>query len=1061
MFSRSSINIRSRQALRVALALSGGAVFAAPADLPPPPELSVPVCAAPPALDGMLDDACWEKAAFIERLYLFGKDGTGDAASFRLARDDQWLYLAVRIKHPRPESIQPRIRERDGSVHQDDSIEIFADPGTDGRLYYHYILNAANVRAEQQKTRQAGGDYHTDRQWDLPWRSAARVTDTGWQAEIALPLSVLGAHGVLEKLRLNLCVNLVVPVIDPMGQLAHYERVSLIWSPVFSQFHEPFRFAHIQGLESVRPHPPFLAALRQASAGHYVQTNGAYGYLIRAELHALTPVEQAVEITAVDRPLGADPARVSASLTVKGPAVYPVELFVPAATLASRTAELELRAAGSGEILQVEYLADTGHLNLLSDVYPDRSYYTTESAARVRGIVALPAAALREMSAEVRDAGGKRLGAADRLTAAPEVKVSLADVPDGSHRWSLTLLNADGQALIRREFDLFKRAPRPGYEFKVDRFEGVVLRDGVPFLPYGMIMYGIHGDNEAPFEMAASMGFNSAARWVRTPPDKALVFHDTAARHGLLAVENPGNFAAASLTHLKGRDNFTELFQEQSENIAAGLRAIKDSPHWLGCSSLDEPTGRQVAAGRILHRMVREMDGYRPVWVIYGSDIGGFPPEMTDWTDIIGIDPYWTPSGDAIRGLRGTVNWVSKCTWIAARRARAEGKALFVTPMAELYSGVRKRVLLPRELFCQAYLALIHGARGFQYFRWPLYHQASVDAHRELGRQIRELAPSITAPALPQEIAYTPAAFDPENEKFPDVQVVLLRRPAGGLTLLAANSRPYPVDATFKIAGVDVRQPVSRLFADATCAVSSNVFADRLECLGTRAYVIAAAPAAEDAPIRLSVETRPWPDQADPMYAEAGYPDSGRPGRRNIVQNPSFESASLPAWPDYYIWLNARAPPPPAGNPLDFNLIGTESALIAQDTNAAWHGAASLRMASAADEPRHFFNRWHGFSFTLVPNTTQPTRYVYSAYMKADRTGVVARLAGLDAAAGEDTAMPEFELTTAWARYEQSGVLAPSINRYHQFGIRVYGKGTVWVDALQVEKGAAPTEFDP
>ncbi len=57
--------------------------------------------------------------------------------------------------------------------------------------------------------------------------------------------------------------------------------------------------------------------------------------------------------------------------------------------------------------------------------------------------------------------------------------------------------------------------------------------------------------------------------------------------------------------------------------------------------------------------------------------------------------------------------------------------------------------------------------------------------------------------------------------------------------------------------------------------------------------------------------------------------------------------------------------------------------------------------------------------------------------------------------------MPEFELTTAWKRYEQSGVLAPSINRYHQFGIRVYGQGTVWVDALQVEKGAAPTEFDP
>jgi len=228
MFIGSITHIRFRQALRVALALCGGAVFAAPADLPPPPELTAPFCVAPPILDGRLDDQCWQTAAVVDRVFAYPGNQPAEGVRFKLAWDRQWLYIAALITHPRPQGIHAKIRERDGSVHQDDSIEIFLDPGTEGRLYYHYVLNAANVRAEQQKTRNAGGDYDADRQWDIPWRSAVCVTDAGWQAEVALPLSVLAAHGSLDKLRLNLCANLVVPVIDPMGQLAHYDRAALL-----------------------------------------------------------------------------------------------------------------------------------------------------------------------------------------------------------------------------------------------------------------------------------------------------------------------------------------------------------------------------------------------------------------------------------------------------------------------------------------------------------------------------------------------------------------------------------------------------------------------------------------------------------------------------------------------------------------------------------------------------------------------------------------------------------------------------------------------------------------
>jgi hypothetical protein len=58
--------------------------------------------------------------------------------------------------------------------------------------------------------------------------------------------------------------------------------------------------------------------------------------------------------------------------------------------------------------------------------------------------------------------------------------------------------------------------------------------------------------------------------------------------------------------------------------------------------------------------------------------------------------------------------------------------------------------------------------------------------------------------------------------------------------------------------------------------------------------------------------------------------------------------------------------------------------------------------------------------------------------------------------------MPEFVLTKEWKRYTRAGLFKPAeFGPYHQFGIYLFGEGTVWIDGLQVERGTEPTEFDP
>ena len=58
------------------------------------------------------------------------------------------------------------------------------DPGTGFEPWYHFRLSAGNVQSDQRNSSAEG---YNKRGWNIPWRSATRITDRGWQAEIALP----------------------------------------------------------------------------------------------------------------------------------------------------------------------------------------------------------------------------------------------------------------------------------------------------------------------------------------------------------------------------------------------------------------------------------------------------------------------------------------------------------------------------------------------------------------------------------------------------------------------------------------------------------------------------------------------------------------------------------------------------------------------------------------------------------------------------------------------------------------------------------------------------------
>ena len=127
------------------------------------------------------------------------------------------------------------------------------------------------------------------------------------------------------------------------------------------------------------------------------------------------------------------------------------------------------------------------------------------------------------------------------------------------------------------------------------------------------------------------------------------------------------------------------------------------------------------------------------------------------------------------------------------------------------------------------------------------------------------------------------------------------------------------------------------------------------------------------------------------------------------------------------------------------------------DINKPYEGKVSLRMRSKEKS-------WNGFYFYLSPQNDTAKKYVFSVYLKADREGIhyysernkkgiCSRFNCQD--------RKEINLTTSWKRYYISGIIPAKVNRYNKFGLWIYGEGTVWADAVQVEEGEEPTEFEP
>jgi uncharacterized protein DUF5916/cellulose/xylan binding protein with CBM9 domain len=155
-----------------------------------------------PSIDGVLDEAMWQRAAiisdFTQQEPREGEPST-ERTEVRVMYSGTTLLIGVRAFDALPSGIVATEMRRDSDrLLDEDNIQIILDTFNDSRNGYMFVTTPLGAKLEQQISEEGEGNTraglintNVNRNWDGIWDVAARLTEDGWVAEIAIPLTTL------------------------------------------------------------------------------------------------------------------------------------------------------------------------------------------------------------------------------------------------------------------------------------------------------------------------------------------------------------------------------------------------------------------------------------------------------------------------------------------------------------------------------------------------------------------------------------------------------------------------------------------------------------------------------------------------------------------------------------------------------------------------------------------------------------------------------------------------------------------------------------------------------
>lgn len=153
-------------------------------------QLNIPHTELELEVDGDLNDAIWQQALDIPLNIVnspWNNKPSPVSTTAKVIENGDFLYIAFIAQDPNPELIQGFLGDRDTRWF-DDLVGFKLDTYNNRRLNYEFFVNPHGVQHDAIFNEMT---LSKDAAWDGIWQSAGKITQSGYQVEIAIPYHIL------------------------------------------------------------------------------------------------------------------------------------------------------------------------------------------------------------------------------------------------------------------------------------------------------------------------------------------------------------------------------------------------------------------------------------------------------------------------------------------------------------------------------------------------------------------------------------------------------------------------------------------------------------------------------------------------------------------------------------------------------------------------------------------------------------------------------------------------------------------------------------------------------
>jgi hypothetical protein len=418
-------------------------------------------------------------------------------------------------------------------------------------------------------------------------------------------------------------------------------------------------------------------------------------------------------------------------------------------------------------------------------VFADRSYYTTETRARIHTKAGSDIKPSNLIKIEWQlNKGGVAVKKGNKKVRGETgvIEVPLTGLSHGVYEFSARFLNGAGDEVASAKEVIRKMEPAEN-EVKIDRVRRVLLVDGKPFFAFMPLQlfhipaghpYG-NQDEVIDTQMAwwkqhgfrtLHIGVNADMEWSERIWDRVF---ESAEKNNLKVV-----------VFWTGR--WYRVLIDNPEKLERFITRWKDKPSLLAWMPADEPEigsvkPEDVAAGI---KRVKEMDPYHPVYINY-TQIGPVSRYAGLPGDIMSLDYYLT----AVEGrtIEETLRFVDIMEEISEEQR---------TPTWNYIAGStifnHCREISAEEQVAQTYGNVIKGASGLGYFFGQILGRRHWKAFRNLNEEMTALTPIIFSGEEIKQVAVSSKDI-----------LYMTRKYGDRIHIMAVNIHNRKVDAAFDL----------------------------------------------------------------------------------------------------------------------------------------------------------------------------------------------------------------------------------------------------------------------